>query len=196
MLSHALACLALASATLVGCKREAAQGADLLIPAPPSTSWLAAQQTAGSPPSPLDGWVLAGGGAAIGSGCSGGGDGHGQSQAVHFDDDDCGLSRRRSIEHRRSALLPGEFVPCEWRRMPSAESQGSFCVSGDHVVVAAACYMCRMMNAGAVMHGKLSDLTPSQHAWLSGMLGFQQGTGPASPEAWRALAAASPPIAR
>ena len=91
--------------------REAARSGDVVIPTPPAASWLAAQQTAGMLPSPLDGWALSGGGAAIGSPC--GSDGGGFSQAAgHFQEVKCGISRRVTVEHRSYAPSRGESITC------------------------------------------------------------------------------------
>lgn len=181
----------LVGAVLGGCKAERARVTNVSVPTPPS-AWLAAQQTAGTLPSPLDGWVLGSAGPAIGSACE---RDSGPSQAASTGDRlFCGTSGRIAVEQRQSAVMPGETIPCEWHTRGPAQvtDSRSFCVSGDHVVIVWTCYACRAINSGEVIHAKPSDMTIMQHQWLSQRLGLEAGTGPTSLDGWRELAARSP----
>lgn len=50
--------------------------------------------------------------------------------------------------------------------------------------------MCRRLDAGQVIHAKLSELTPTQHTRLAETIGVPPERAPRTAEAWRALFAA------
>lgn len=158
----------------------------------PYGNWAPSRESAPSSPSPLDGLVLpARIGPAIGEACpsSNLAQGQGQAAAPLAPPDVCGTRGRVAIEEQSSTFGFEQGLPCDLRSLGDRKYEGpsAACVSGDHLVIVSSCVMCRRIDAGQVIHAKLSELTPPQHARLAQTLGVPPERAPRTAEAWRAL---------
>ena len=169
----------------LGCARPS-------LPPSPHGNWAPSRESALSAPSPLDGLVLpARTGPAIGEACppSNFAQGLGQAAAPLAPPDVCGTRGRVAIEEQSSTFGFEQGLPCDLRSTGDRNSGGpsAACVSGDHLVIVSNCVMCRRIDAGQVIHAKLSELTSPQHARLAQVIGVPPGRAPRTAEAWRAL---------